>query len=176
MLPEAFITHFITGRVRIKIPSKKGDESFFLSMKDRFSSFPGVQKIEINPLTGSLLILHSFDPKLLDITQIKAYTELNSLFRLEGAASAGKEESLNIRKKFGETFQGFNENMKELTSGEIDLPTLAFMLLLGVGIYQIGVGNFTAPAWYVAFWYAMNIFMQGEAKKVSQQTEKGKNL
>ncbi len=167
MLPEAFITHFISGRVRIKIPSKKGDETFFLSMKERFSNFPGVQKIETNPLTGSLLILHSFDPELLDFKQIKAYTELNSLFRLEGAAPGEKGASLNIRKQFEETCQGFNEKMKGLTSGEIDLPTLAFLLLLGVGVYQIGVGNFTAPAWYVAFWYAMNIFMQGEAKKVS---------
>jgi hypothetical protein len=167
MLPEAFITHFMTGRVRIKIPSKKGDEGFFFSLKERFSNFPGVQKIEINPLTGSLLIIHSFDPESLDIKQIKAYTELNSLFRLEGGAPGGKGAPLNIRKKVGETFQGFNENIKELTSGEIDLPTLAFFLLLGVGVFQIGAGNFAAPAWYVAFWYALNIFMQGEARKVS---------
>jgi len=74
---------------------------------------------------------------------------------------------LNIRRNVRETFQDFNEKMKELTSGEIDLPTLAFLLLLGVGVYQIGAGNFAAPAWYVAFWYAMNIFMQAETRKVS---------
>jgi hypothetical protein len=167
MLPEAFITHFITGRVRIKIPSKKGDEGFFSSLKERFSNFPGVQKIEINPVTGSLLILHSFDPESLDIKQINAYTEMNALFRLEGVSPGGKEVSLNIRKNVGETFHSFNENIKELTSGEIDLPTLTVILLLGVGIYQIGAGNFAAPAWYVAFWYAMNIFMQGETRKIS---------
>jgi len=90
MLPEAFITHFITGRVRIKIPSKKGDEAFFLSIKERFSNFPGVQKIKINSLTGSILILHSFDPESLDIKQIKAYTELNSLFWRRGALQGRK--------------------------------------------------------------------------------------
>lgn len=167
MLPEAFITHLISGRVRIKIPSKKGDEAFFFSMKERFSNFPGVRQIEINPLTGSLLILHSYDRESLDMKQINAYTELNSLFRLEGGAPGGKGPSLNIRGRFGETFHGFNEKTKELTGGEVDLPTLAFLLLLGVGVYQIGAGNFAAPAWYVAFWYAMNIFMQGEAKKTS---------
>jgi len=165
MLPEAFITHFISGRVRIKVPSKKGDDAFFLSMKERFSNFPGVRAIEINPMTGSLLILHSFDPESLDVKEIKAYVELNSLFRLEGGAPGWKGPSLNIRKRFGDSFKDLNEKMKSITSDEIDLPTLAFLILLGVGVYQISAGNFAAPAWYVAFWYAMNIFMQAEARK-----------
>ncbi|MFI5304684.1 MAG: HMA2 domain-containing protein [Nitrospiria bacterium] len=167
MLPEAFITHFISGRVRIKIPSKKGDDAYFLSIKERFSGLPGVQKIEINSLTGSILILHTFDPESLDVKELKAYTELNSLFRLEGGGPGPNRPSLKIRKRFGETFQGLNQKMKDLTNEEIDLPTLAFMLLLGIGIYQIGAGNFAAPAWYVAFWYAMNIFLQAETRKAS---------
>ena len=167
MLPEAFITHFISGRVRIKIPSKKGDDAYFLSIKEHFSSFPGVQKIEINSLTGSILILHSFDPDSLDVKELKAYTELNSLFKLEGGAPGWNGPVLNIRNRFRETFQGMNQKMKDITSEEIDLPTLAFLLLLGVGVYQISAGNFAAPAWYVAFWYAMNIFLQAEARKAS---------
>jgi hypothetical protein len=29
---------------------------------------------------------------------------------------------------------------------------------MGAGIYQIARGNFAAPAWYTAFWYALGLF------------------
>jgi hypothetical protein len=32
------------------------------------------------------------------------------------------------------------------------------MGLLGTGIYQIVRGNFGAPPWYTAFWYAFGVF------------------
>jgi hypothetical protein len=164
MLPEAFITHFVTGRTRIKIPARKGDVSFFTSLKERFSNFPGVQKVEVNPLTGSLLILHSFAPESMDVGKMNAYTELNGLFRLEEKVHSGNGTPFLLRKRFGDSVKSLNQKVTDLTRGEMDLATLAFFLLLGVGIYQMSAGNFAAPAWYVAFWYAMNIFMQAEAR------------
>jgi len=164
MLPEAFITHFSSGRVRVKVPSRKGDQAYFLSLKEKFSAFPGVQRTEVNALTGSILILHSLNLESLDLKQMAAYTEFNGLFRLGGDPLSERGPTLNIRGRFKEMFQNLNEKMTGMTQGEIDLPTLAFLSLLGIGIYQISIGNFAAPAWYVAFWYAMNIFLQAETR------------
>lgn len=175
MLPEAVITHFISGRIRIRIPSKKGDGAFFLSMKERFSNFPGIRTVEVNSLTGSILILHAFDTRSLDIKKLTAYTESNGLFKVEERPLSGSSAPF-IREKLGESVKGFDEKMKEMTSGELDLSTVAFLLLLGVGIYQIGAGNFAAPAWYVAFWYAMNIFMQAETRKGKSLQLEGANI
>ena len=50
--------------------------------------------------------------------------------------------------------------MAAFTGDEIDIEGLAFLLLLGAGIYQISVGNLTALPWYAAFWYAFNIFLK----------------
>lgn len=46
-----------------------------------------------------------------------------------------------------------------------DLPGMAFLTLLGVGIYQLVRGNFAAPPWYTAFWYAMGIFTKSIMEK-----------
>ena len=34
-------------------------------------------------------------------------------------------------------------------------------LVLGMGGYEISRGRFATPAWYTAFWYALNIFLKG---------------
>ena len=169
MLPEAYITHFISGRTRIRIPSKKGEVSYFNALKEKFGTFPGVQRIDCNPVTGSVLILHIYSPESLDAGQLSTYTELNNLFRLNLNPGPGTPSSLKIRDRIKSGFNQLNQKTEELTAGQIDLPTLTFIVLLGVGIYQIRAGNFTAPAWYVAFWYAMNVFLQSESRQETSQ-------
>ncbi|MHB8481543.1 MAG: HMA2 domain-containing protein [Nitrospiria bacterium] len=166
MLPDAYLTHFIQGRMRVRIPSKKGDEAYFLSLKDRFARFPGVQKIELNPLTGSVLVLHNLDIKSLDKKLIAEYTELNALFKLD--ISRPDPASIAAPEKISETYREANEKIRKFTDGEIDLPTLVFTGLLGAGIFEVGRGNVGALPWHVALWYALNVFLQSQRGKGNQ--------
>ena len=151
MLPPALISHRTTGRLRVKIPSKKGDGAFFQSLKERFSILEGINAIEINPLTGSMLILHSSDERT-----IAGYALANNLFMLQelGSSPAG------LQRRISKAFVSIDSQLKSATSGEIDIGGLAFLVLMGFGIYQISVGNLTALPWYAAFWYALNIFLK----------------
>ncbi len=151
MLPVAHISHRTTGRLRVKIPSSKGDHSFLVSLKERFSSLRGLKTVEINPLTGSILIVHESDEKT-----IAAYALANNLFVLQGLDSS----PAGLQQRITKVFRSVNSQLKTATSGEIDMGGLAFVVLLGVGIYQISAGNFTALPWYAAFWYALNIFLK----------------
>lgn len=151
MLPSAYISHRTTGRLRVKIPSRKGDRSYLLSLKERFSGLKGIEAVEINPLTGSVLIVHSSDERT-----IAGYAAVNSLFILQGLDSSPAGLQQRISKAFGSV----NSQLKTATSGEIDMGGLAFLVLLGFGIYQISMGNLTALPWYAAFWYALNIFLK----------------
>jgi len=42
---------------------------------------------------------------------------------------------------------------------------MAILSLLGLGLYQILRGNFRAPPWYTAFWYALGIFTKSLSDK-----------
>ena len=57
MLTEAFISHNTSERLRVKVPGKKGDASYFSALASRFSGLPGVRHVEANPITGSVLLL-----------------------------------------------------------------------------------------------------------------------
>jgi hypothetical protein len=165
MLPEAYLTHLTPGRLRVKIPSKKGDGSYFLSLKERFAHFPGVEKIEVNPLTGSLLVLHNLDLQNIDRKALSDYTEMSGLFKLQFVSNPPDSASDTIHKTYWEA----NEKVKRFTDGQIDLPVLAFTGLLGAGMIDMGRGNLAAPAWHVAFWYALNIFLQGQSARAKQE-------
>lgn len=167
MLPEAHITHQAAGRLRMKIPAQKGNAAFFSSLKERFSSFPGVQKVEVNPLTGSVLVLHTIDLKEVDFKMISEYTQQSGLFRL------GQPNTSNgsVSQRMVESFQGVNRKVEQFTGGEVDLPTLAFVGLLGFGIFDMARGKTAAPAWHVAFWYALNIFLSNQRNKENKSVQ-----
>lgn len=170
MLPEAYVGHMTTERLRIKIPSKKGDKAYFLSLKDKLSQFsklPGIQKIEVNPLTGSILVLHALDIKNLEINTIAQYTEINGLFRLKLPASGQTPTSL----KLGETFSHMNTKVKSFTGGEIDISTLAILGFLGVAIFQMKRGHVMIPG-ITALWYAATLLKEQQENKVIPQRTK----
>ena len=153
MLPEAKICHSMAGRLRVKIPAKKGDGRYFAAMAEHFSKLEGIVSVEINPLTGSMLFVHG-----LDETAIAASASSNGLFLLDRSRPANQD----LHKRVTEAFSGIDAGVKGLTFGNMNTGAVAFLALAGIGIYQISRGNFAAPAWYTAFWYAFNIFLKSK--------------
>src|SRR5262249_62132067 len=50
------IVHQVPGRIRMKIPAANGDEGQLASYKEVPSLLPGVEGIDINPVTGSIIL------------------------------------------------------------------------------------------------------------------------
>lgn len=111
---------------------------------------PGVRSIDVNPLTGSVLVIHSVASDT-----IAEYARFCDFFSYNKA-------DLNIHQRVSESFSDFDNNMRNVTGGGLDIGTTAFLALLGAGIYEIARGNFGAPAWYTAFWYAFNVFLKSK--------------
>ncbi len=157
---DTYVSHASQGRLRLRIPSKKRDAAFFAQLQAVLSSIPGFDQIKVNPLSGSLLILHSELPEEM-ASFVKTLAGLSPK-----SNSTGKPNS--IYQRFTGTFRQVNTQIQGFTKGELDIPTLSFIALLVVGIYQISRKNFTAPAWYTAFWYALNIFLQSKERSWSR--------
>jgi Heavy metal associated domain 2 len=160
--PDAYISHVTSGRFRIRIPSKKGDAAFFQSLKELGGPFPNIHEVTANPVTGSILIKHSLEPAIME--------DLARKYFPEQAKQIGSPSS-NIHRTVTETYRQVDNKIKKVTGGEMDVGTLSFGALLIMGIYQITRGNFMAPAWYTAFWYAMNIFLKSKPKEKEIRAE-----
>lgn len=149
MIPDAYVSHQSFRRARIKVPSKRGDETYFTHISNGFKGCKGIETININPITGSILFIHT-----IDFESIKEFAEENKLFTMKMNSSL---PLFNSRIKAG--FDNYDNQIKTFTKREIDIPGVAFLTLLGVGISQIVRGNVRAMPWDAAFWYALNIFL-----------------
>jgi len=57
-LPQARVCHLAHGRLRLKIPEKRRDEAFFEAVRQQLSR-DGIKRVEVNPLTASVLVQFS---------------------------------------------------------------------------------------------------------------------
>jgi hypothetical protein len=151
--PEAHVSHRTPQRLRVKIPSQRGNLGYFSSLKDQLSKCHCVEKFEVNVLTGSVLFINK-----VDVEAIADYAETNNLFRL----IRPNPYQTALSRKISDAFKDLNTKVADATSGDIDIADIAFLTLLGLGGFQISRGNFLAPAWYTAFWYALNIFLKAQ--------------
>jgi hypothetical protein len=57
-LPIAKVVHTMSGRARLRIPERRGDAVFFASVATGLATIGGVHKVEVRPLTGSIVLRH----------------------------------------------------------------------------------------------------------------------
>jgi hypothetical protein len=75
--------HAIDGRMRLAIPGVKGSWAKAQELKDRITSYQGINDIRPNPTTGNVLII--YDPQR--ISQYDILKSLHELGYLQGGRS-----------------------------------------------------------------------------------------
>lgn len=61
MVSTAIIAHQIPGRVRLRIPERRGDHAYFESLIQGLSAHPGVHRTRVDARRGSVVIHHAHD-------------------------------------------------------------------------------------------------------------------
>jgi hypothetical protein len=161
MITDAVIAHASTGRLRIKITSQKGNLAALKSYGDQLAVCPGILSIEVNPSTGSILLLHQTT-----VHEISEYVRSKGLFFLQ-EQEVTKAPSADIRRNLGDTFKSVDRQIKNLTDGDMDLSGFALAALIVAGTAQILTGNAGAIPWFAAYWYAYHLYSrtnEGEKK------------
>ncbi len=161
MIPPARIVHQAPGRIRFRIPSKKGNHAYFEETARRIAETIEPDRVEANPATGSLLVL---DDRL-DLQGLLSAMESEGLFRMDAPVHPAPLARLAIT-----PVTSLSERLRQATFGRIDLANLAFFVLVGVGTYQLIKGGLRSPPWYTAFWYAMGIYLKTLADKSADKT------
>jgi hypothetical protein len=162
MLPQAFIIHQVARqRVRVKIPSRKGDSPYFAGLTDSLEKFQGGIRSVVNPLTGSVLV--TGDP--LDLSELAEFAESEKLFSLRSEAVP----SVPLAQKVLAPIAGADGLVREITRGSLSLPEALFLSLLAFGLFEIARGNFRSPPWYTAFWYAFGILTKSMIDRAAEE-------
>ncbi|HYW36192.1 MAG TPA: hypothetical protein VE868_12340 [Balneolaceae bacterium] len=159
------IPHFIPGRIRVRIQQLKDNDELAENIRNYTSEMEFVEKLEINTLTGSVLIEYdsgqkeeikklfeqaknlNLIPDKIDIDQFHAILEGEKLI---------SDFSEDVRF----FFKKLNGEIKEFTGNSVTLGELIPIGLFGLGLRSLLLAESIAgPPWHTYFWYAFSTFL-----------------
>jgi hypothetical protein len=129
-MPIAYVEHQIPGRLRLRIPERRGDVTFFQRVVGALSKVPDVTELDGSPLTGSVRIRYSGTAEAI-------------------AAAAAKEGLFEICKRDGEAQP--KKPPKEPASpgaphGDAGMLDSIATGLSGLALFQVTQGQVTGTA------------------------------
>lgn len=143
-LPQAFIKHQMPGRARLKIPSKRGDETYFEALAEAFAACEAITQLQINPPTASLLIQHGNAP----FSVIAEFAGDAGLF----AVAEGEEaewlatQHLSVASLSSMAAAHLDNKLADLSAGRVDVRSVLFLGFVGLAVHEATKGHVMAPA------------------------------
>jgi hypothetical protein len=150
MIPKAELPSCTSHRLRLRIPARRGDDSFFNNLTQQWlREFPA-NDVVCNTLTGSLLVTGM--PPVPDA--IAEFGRRLSLFDLKPAAAISRTWAGSVES----TILSLNRKIERSSGGLLDLTSALFTALVIYGISELIRGHWRTPPWYTAFWYAFGVY------------------
>jgi hypothetical protein len=142
-LPVGRVCHLTAGRLRVKIPEKRHDEAFFKTLEQRLASWDSIERVEVNPLTASVLV------QFPDLGTLFAENAMrNDLFTVdldELESEHGKpRQALTewAKQRWGDA----DKALRRWSDGRADIRSAAFLALVAGSIFQLFRGQIAPPA------------------------------
>jgi hypothetical protein len=160
------VIHAIPGRVRVKISRLKENPALARELQERFLAVQGIQRVEVNPITGSVLILYDRTGFESVDSLLSLATCLSPLFpdlefsELEAwlTSANGDGNATPLAERLATLCGNLNTKVGETTGG-IDLKLLLPLTLFLLGIRGVLVGGKGVfPTWYDLLWFAFGTF------------------
>jgi cation transport ATPase len=172
MAHEAHVSHHIPGRMRVKVPGAKGQPRVLQQIQQSLAPMPGIQRVEVNPATGSVLI--HYDPARHEAfhTQLAAHGTHADLLALqppewaEIEATAAQLEAdaallashSAVARWLVDGVQQLDTGLKRATSNTVDLKVL---VPLGLALYAFMKAGTEAvtPLWVTLGIFSFHAFV-----------------
>ncbi len=174
--PEARLVHQSPGRLRFKIAAWFNQGERFAALQSRIEAWPGVFRVQSNPLTTSVLVCFDGDPQPL-INRLKRASQISwqSAEATVPAAPAQNTPSSNpppLWEKVERAYAETNARVRNATGEQLDLPALLFLGLVGYGVRQLILRPRLAISWDSAFWFALNLYLLTRIEKEVDDRDK----
>ena len=143
--PVGYVAHVLPGRVRVRVPARRGDAAFFDRVAERLGELPSVTSVIATPLTGSVVVEFTGEIQALALAAMALSDEV----RLELAPPPTAPLMLRVRREVAAA----DAAIREATGGELDARAAAFCVLLAFSALQLLRGNLLAPT-VTLLWYA----------------------
>lgn len=165
------IAHQTVGRVRMKLPSAKGDPELLKDIAGTFSIIPGIERVEVNSITGSIILHYDegnkyFNEKLAQSLLLhnkqqaarfgSEYDDLAKKIQTEAEFLAQKSETAKAVVDF---FKRLDREVRFATYNVVDLKIILAVGAIALMIFEIGATAAT-PVWLTLAIFTFNHFIE----------------
>lgn len=153
--PVAQLVHELPGRIRLRVPARRGDTRYFAEVSETFDLCRAVLVAETNPRTASVLIHHEGEPRT-----VWSFAHEQALFvpeSPENVAPRVMDRAIADARQIDSWF-------RSSSGGDLDLGSVMTLGLVGLSALQLMRGNVLAPSVTLA-WYAITLLQQRAAKR-----------
>jgi len=140
--PRAIVVRSSTGRARLHIDNRRGDESFFEQAAAIMAEHPAVQEVRASSRAGSLLILHSGD-----LAPVLAHAQGRELFELDA-------HPVSSMRRVSDSIDLLDDKIAKYSDDSLNLGKVMFVALVAGGLWQVKKG-LIFPASLTVFNYAL---------------------
>ena len=170
------VAHHTPGRVRMKIPSAKGDPEALAAIAQSFVGVAGVENVSVNATTGSLVLKYNPD-RPMDVHQhveerASGYSPLDSEIDevtefIEKEAEFLSQHS-HTAKVIVDFFTRLDQAIKKNTNNYVDMKILLAAGLIVGTIGGMGLHAAT-PVWLVLVVFSINHMVQLHQHQVTHE-------
>jgi Heavy metal associated domain 2 len=164
------IVHQTTGRVRLKVAAGKNDPELLQQIAETFSAIPGMERITVSPVTGSIILNYdedhqkAFNDRLMRNLMAQGGTPMiGSEFaelakKIENQAEFLAERSQTARAVV-DFFKKLDEEIKIATHNVVDLKIVLAIGVIALTIFEVGA-NTATPIWLTLSIFTFNHFIE----------------
>jgi cation transport ATPase len=175
------IAHQVPGRIRMKIPSAKGNPALLEEIQKTFSVIPGIEEVRVNPETGSVVLrydtdrhddfhtgfAHRFEHHAGHHPHKPPSNEIDALAsKIEEEATFLAEHS-QAAKAVVDFCRHWDREIKHASSNMFDLKMVLCVGLVGFMIFEVGAAAAT-PVWVTLTLFGLNHFVEMQAELAEQ--------
>jgi hypothetical protein len=168
------IAHQVPGRIRMKIPSAKGNAELLEQMKQTFAVIPGIEQVTTNPATGSLVLHYDTDRHDEFHGHLEHHTgghhrppptnEIDALAsKIEQEAEFLAEHSHTAR-VIVDLFKEVDQQIKVGSGNTIDLKIVLAIGIASFTIFEVGASAAT-PVWVTLAIFGLNHLIQANSRE-----------
>jgi cation transport ATPase len=162
------VAHHTHGRVRMKIPSAKGNPEALRQIAESFGGVPGVESVEVNPTTGSLTLKYSasrqgevhahLGDRIGDAYQ-PPETEIDKLSDNIAREAEFLAEHSHTARMIVDFFILLDRELKQRSHNYVDLKIVLAALIIGGTMFELGMAAAT-PVWLTLAVFSVNHMVQ----------------
>lgn len=149
MASKAHVVHHIPGRVRLRIPAKRRDHTYFADVKAKLESVPSIHGVEVNPASASVLVRYAGP-----LTSLLVEAAAAGLYEL-AEVSDELPPVPPVADKLVDRLLDLDQQIAQSSGGSLNGRSVVLIALLLAAGMQLYRGQFLGPA-VPLLWYAAN--------------------